>query len=625
MGVGTETRCGVVRGTLIVRLMQATNFNIEAYFSRIGFRGKAAADFATLKGTIDGADGTNTLDYSSYTSSRDIYLQGYGSLTGYSGSEFDTIGSFTNINNIIGGSENDALSGTNDAGKWVITTNNSGTYSSNSRQLTFSSIESLNGSGTDDSFIFKNGAGLNGSIDGRGGSDTLDFTDYTTGITATLLNGYVNVLKAGVTSIENIFGGSGNDILYGNNKDNVLSGGAGDDQIYGLGGNDTLYSGTGSNIISGGDGDDIIWSQAGSNNTLYGGDGYDTAYIGKGSLYIVPLNDIENIGLEPQPEPEPIPVTGTTVEASVGTKANLRVLVVNVISGDQKKLTAKGYDAMILRLPEGNQVFFGFLNGELASLAYFDSFTLTDRLPDDTALVFGMNVSLYQNGLLDKNAKDGMVISFMVPAEYAPEDLKIVYWDETIKDWVEIPSFYVAFEKMTTNDCIKGVKDRYGYEECLFTQWNHTGSIGRIYAVAAHSGRYALLVKGQKVDLSNNSEPVTLTLSNGVVVSMTGGDSGTLVALPEANWNLAPTAETDQAITAFTLYIRSGDETSTDFGGKETTISFKVKDGIPEEQQTIIYWDAASNAWVNVENVTVADGKVQAQVTHGGTYMLIKR
>lgn len=52
MGVGTETRCGVVRGTLIVRLMQATNFNIEAYFSRIGFRGKAAADFATLKGMM---------------------------------------------------------------------------------------------------------------------------------------------------------------------------------------------------------------------------------------------------------------------------------------------------------------------------------------------------------------------------------------------------------------------------------------------------------------------------------------------------------------------------------------------------------------------------------------------
>ncbi len=32
--------------------MQATNFNIEAYFSRIGFRGKAAADFATLKGMM---------------------------------------------------------------------------------------------------------------------------------------------------------------------------------------------------------------------------------------------------------------------------------------------------------------------------------------------------------------------------------------------------------------------------------------------------------------------------------------------------------------------------------------------------------------------------------------------
>jgi acrosin len=581
-------------------------------------------DNSVLNGVIDGGTGTNTLDYSNYTSSREFYLKGYGISTGYSGSEYDTIAAFTNINNIIGSAEVDALSGTNDAGTWKITGKDAGMYNSNSHQLTFSSIESLSGSGSNDTFAFADGATLTGSIDGRGGIDSLDFTAYSTGITADLRNGFVNVIMAGVTSFENVTGGRSNDVLTGNDEDNVLIGGDGDDELYGMGGNDNLYSGSGKNVLSGGDGDDFIWSEANSNNTLYGGDGYDTAYIASGSVYSVPLNDIENLTTPPNPNPTPIIVTGNgTTQAA---RENGHVLVVNVVSKETKLLTAEGYLAMILRLPEGNQVYFGFLNGETASLAYFDSFTLTDKLPDDTALVFGINVNLESNGLTDEQSKDGMVISFMVPAELDPKDLGIVFWNEKTNNWEEITSWYQQFDQMTTDDCIRGKQpERFGNKECLFTELNHTGSIGRIYAVAEYSGRYALVVKGKKAELANAADPIKLELSNGVEIEYSGANTGTLIAMPEENWNLAPVSDTEDAITTFTLYIRDGDKVSTDFGQSSTTISFKAKEGLSEDQQTIVHWNETTKTWETVENVTVVDGKVQAKVTEGGTYMLIKK
>ena len=49
--------------------------------------------------------------------------------------------------------------------------------------------------------------------------------------------------------IENITGGSGNDVLIGGSGINVLLGGAGDDTLNGGGGNDTLTGGAGSDMF----------------------------------------------------------------------------------------------------------------------------------------------------------------------------------------------------------------------------------------------------------------------------------------------------------------------------------------------------------------------------------------
>ena len=78
-----------------------------------------------------------------------------------------------------------------------------------------------------------------------------------------------------------IYGGDDNDSLYGGNGDDLVSGDAGDDLIFGEAGNDTLYGGDGNDTIYGGAGADLIYGGAG-NDTIYGGSGQDTIHLGEG-------------------------------------------------------------------------------------------------------------------------------------------------------------------------------------------------------------------------------------------------------------------------------------------------------------------------------------------------------
>ena len=121
--------------------------------------------------------------------------------------------------------------------------------------------------------------------------------------------GVGNLTIARGTVIENAFSGWGNDTVLGNQADNVIRAGggndvvggyAGNDLIFGDNGNDTLYGGTGSDTVYGGNGHDQIWTSDGGNlglagdgndilgggngaDTLYGGLGDDTAFAGNGN------------------------------------------------------------------------------------------------------------------------------------------------------------------------------------------------------------------------------------------------------------------------------------------------------------------------------------------------------
>lgn len=93
-------------------------------------------------------------------------------------------------------------------------------------------------------------------INGNGGNDVIDFSSTTLTYGNLTLNG-----------------GSGRDVLWGND---------GDDNISGFSGNDNINGGRGNDTLSGGDGDDIIKGYDG-NDTLQGGNGADelTGGLGK--------------------------------------------------------------------------------------------------------------------------------------------------------------------------------------------------------------------------------------------------------------------------------------------------------------------------------------------------------
>ncbi|WP_240001855.1 calcium-binding protein [Parvibium lacunae] len=78
------------------------------------------------------------------------------------------------------------------------------------------------------------------------------------------------------------FGGTGNDLLEGQNHNDRLYGGAGNDTLNGLGGDDWLEGGTGDDTLNGGQGTDTLIGGAGA-DTLNGDNGNDQLLGGSGN------------------------------------------------------------------------------------------------------------------------------------------------------------------------------------------------------------------------------------------------------------------------------------------------------------------------------------------------------
>jgi hypothetical protein len=93
-------------------------------------------------------------------------------------------------------------------------------------------------------------------------------------------------IKEGISGIENVIGGHGNDTIIGDGLNNVLVGGPGDDTIKGGGGDDTIYGGAGNDKLYGEEGNDTIYGEDGD-DYLDGGAGDDTLYTGSGNNILV--------------------------------------------------------------------------------------------------------------------------------------------------------------------------------------------------------------------------------------------------------------------------------------------------------------------------------------------------
>ncbi|NET58864.1 MAG: filamentous hemagglutinin N-terminal domain-containing protein, partial [Symploca sp. SIO2E6] len=138
-------------------------------------------DGVDFNGSITDNGGNDTFDFSAYTTDPDVNL--------------NTLG-IAGIENLIGTTNVvSTLTGADNPNDWEITDLNEGTING----VNFTDFGNLIGGSLDDSFVFADGANVNGSISGNGGTDNLDFSAYTS-------DPNVNLNTLGAVGIEEIIG-----------------------------------------------------------------------------------------------------------------------------------------------------------------------------------------------------------------------------------------------------------------------------------------------------------------------------------------------------------------------------------------------------------------------------------
>ena len=155
-----------------------------------------------------------------------------------------------NTNNGTGGNDTYTLSdpGSPDGGAWQSIWDTGG-------------IDQIVYNGTANAVIDLRPATLDDSPTG-GGMPSYTWTPFAVSRGGTIAGDATNALpdQGGVKGvvIENAQGGSGNDLITGNDTDNVLQGGAGDDVISALAGNDIINGNGGNDTLTGGTGSDVF-------------------------------------------------------------------------------------------------------------------------------------------------------------------------------------------------------------------------------------------------------------------------------------------------------------------------------------------------------------------------------
>ena len=188
----------------------------------------------------------------------------------------DTLNGLTGNDTLNGGAGNDTINGGD--GNDIINAGASGsgtdTVHGNAGNDTITSSGAGTYFGDDGNDYMYAGIGVNETLDGGVGTDTLDTTLFNGDYSVNLTTGVTNYSPESFINFENITMGGGNDTIVGTSGANVIHGGAGNDNINALGGSDSVY---------GDDGDDTLYTTVYSNHSYYGGNGND--FIGGGFSY----------------------------------------------------------------------------------------------------------------------------------------------------------------------------------------------------------------------------------------------------------------------------------------------------------------------------------------------------
>ncbi|BAY89985.1 MULTISPECIES: alkaline phosphatase family protein [unclassified Tolypothrix] len=164
---------------------------------------------------------------------------------------------------------------TGDGADTVDSTKNNIIIAGNGDDTVFAGSNSYisTGNGDDQVYVGVTGPASNTNADGGAGNDELTVVEAN-GSNNLFGSAGADTLKVVEGSGQLLFGGSGNDTITSNGKNNRLYGGSGDDK---------LFSNT-NDIIVGGDGDDVLFAGAGGGNRLTGGADADQFWIANGSL-----------------------------------------------------------------------------------------------------------------------------------------------------------------------------------------------------------------------------------------------------------------------------------------------------------------------------------------------------
>jgi Ca2+-binding RTX toxin-like protein len=256
--------------------------------------------------TLVGGGGTDTASYAGATTGVTVSLGLQGAIQNTVGAGSDNLSGFENLR---GSAFNDSLTG--DAGANLIS----------------------GGAGNDTLSPGTTTVGISDVLDGGDGSDTASFAFSAPDISATLYAGADGVAVtqgngfqiATLRNIENLTGGSGNDILTGDSNANVIEGGLGNDFLDGGDGIDTVSftgstaatvnlaittaqntgfgndtitnfenvrTGSGADNVTGNEGDNVFFD-GGGNDIYNGAGGSDTVdYSGATSTVTVNLNTV---------------------------------------------------------------------------------------------------------------------------------------------------------------------------------------------------------------------------------------------------------------------------------------------------------------------------------------------
>ena len=173
---GGSTNVWHITGTGSGTLDVGSQVGIVSFSGITNETGGGTDDFmfqgGSVPGFIDGGPGAGvaTLDYSALAGPVTVNLQ--------SGTADDIGGTFSNINNFVGSASTaNTLIGPDAGATWDITGANSGSVNGS----TFSSFENLTGGAGSDQFVFFPSGSVSGSIDGGGGTNTLDYSNRLAG------------------------------------------------------------------------------------------------------------------------------------------------------------------------------------------------------------------------------------------------------------------------------------------------------------------------------------------------------------------------------------------------------------------------------------------------------------